>query len=135
MEFEKIMSRMDELVSSVFDRTYLSHINDIQWKPAVDVYESKNYILVVVELAGISRDQVKVSVEANVLTISGVRTSTASRAKTYTCLHMEMLCGRFLRRVTITPPITGKTAASYESGLLKIKLFKNSRAENNKEKR
>jgi len=133
MEFDKIMERMDELVSSVFDRSYLSHLGDVQWKPAVDVYESADYILVVVELAGISLEQVRISMEGNVLIISGTRTNTASRENKYTCHHIEMLCGRFSRKVTITPRVTGKTEAAYEAGLLKIKIFKDSNALRQKE--
>ncbi len=124
MEFEKIINRMEELVSSSFDRSYFSHLTDVQWKPPVDVYESEDYILVVVELAGIKPEDVRVAVKGIEVTVSGTRRHISPGKKEYTCHHMEMLCGRFCRRIKLNPAVTGRTEVTYEEGLLKIKIHK-----------
>jgi HSP20 family protein len=124
MEFEKIINRMEELVSSSFDRSYFSHLTDAQWKPPLDVYESGDYILVVVELAGVKPEEVSVQVADGQVAVSGVRQSVSPGNQEYTCHHMEMLCGRFFRRVTLDPAVTGRAEVEYEEGLLKIKIYK-----------
>ncbi len=124
MEFDKIIDRMEELVSSSFDRSYFSHLTDVQWKPPLDVYEADGFILVVVELAGIKPEDVRVAVRGSEVTVSGIRRNIPPGNRKFTCHHMEMLCGKFSRRVTLNPALTGQTEVSYESGLLKIKIYK-----------
>ncbi len=124
MEFDRIIDRMEELVSSSFDSSSFSHITDAQWKPPLDVYESGSCILIVVELAGINADDVKVAVNGSEVTITGYKASLPLKNEEYSCRHMEMLCGRFVRKVRLNPPVTGRTEASYEEGLLKIKIYK-----------
>src|SRR4030095_14429757 len=43
------------------------------WAPAVDVYEDENSFLIKVDLPEINRDEVKVSLNENTLSISGER--------------------------------------------------------------
>ena len=124
MEFDKIIDRMEELVSSSFDRSYFSHLTDARWKPPLDVYEREDCILVVVELAGIRTEDIQVDVNGSEVTVSGVRRNISPGKDEYTCHHMEMLCGRFARKVTLDPAVTGKTEVTYEKGLLNIKIYK-----------
>lgn len=124
MEFEKIINRMEELVASSFDRSYFSHLTDVHWKPPLDVYECEDCVLVVVELAGVRPEDIRVAVESGEVTVSGVRMNISPGDGEYTCHHMEMLCGRFSRKVTLDPALTGKTEVAYEDGLLKIKIYK-----------
>lgn len=124
MEFEKIIDRMEELVSSSFDRSYFSHLTDAQWKPPLDVYEREDCILVVVELAGVRTEDIQVDVKGSEVAVSGARRSISPGKNEYTCHHMEMLCGRFSRKVALDPAVTGKTEVTYEKGLLNIKIYK-----------
>ncbi len=124
MEFEKIIDRMEELVSSSFDRSYFSHLSDVQWKPPLDVYECENCILVVVELAGVRTEDVRVVIKGSEVAVSGIRRNVSPGKTEFTCHHMEMLCGRFSRKVALDPAVTGKTEVTYKDGLLNIKIYK-----------
>ncbi len=124
MEFDRIINRMEELVSSSFDSSYFSHLTDVQWKPPLDVYESEDYILVVMEMAGIRPEDINVLVRGGEVSISGTRENILPASSNYTCHHMEMPCGRFYRKISLYPAVTGTAEVTYESGLLKIIIHK-----------
>ncbi len=43
------------------------------WRPAVDIYDTDNAIVIKAELPGIKKDDVSIDVKGNVLTIKGER--------------------------------------------------------------
>jgi HSP20 family protein len=123
MEFDRIMEKMERLIDSAFDRSYLSHLSDVRWTPAVDVYETGDSILVVVELPGTLPEDIEVAMHGNVLLVSGVRTNFSPPGGRI-CHHMEMHRGRFFRKITIDTPVGEEIEVGYDAGLLRIKLFK-----------
>ena len=123
MEFDRIMEKMEQLIESAFDHSYLSHLSDVRWTPEVDVYETGNSILVIVELPGTSPEDIEVAMHGNVLLISGVRRNFSPPGGRI-CHHMEMHRGRFFREITIDVPVKEKIEVSCDAGLLRIKLFK-----------
>lgn len=71
-----------------------------RWQPDVDVFETERGVVVRVELAGIRSDDVRVSVDGQVLRLSGVR--AAPEGEEVKRLHqMEIASGPFERRVRI----------------------------------
>ena len=123
MEFDRIMEKMEQLIESAFDHSYLSHLSDVRWTPAVDVYETGDSILVVVELPGTSPEDIEVAMHGDVLLVSGIRRNF-SPPDGRICHHMEMHRGRFFREITIDAPVREEIEVSGDAGLLKIKLFK-----------
>ena len=94
--------------------------------PSVDVYETADSIVVVVDIAGASPDSLRVVLEGRELIISGERQERCLQAK-QRLLHMEIDYGFFERRMTL-PPGVGTTAARarYEHGFLFIEMDKSS---------
>lgn len=111
---------MDRLVKSSF--TPGSGSPD--WVPAVDVCEMPDRYEVIVELAGVRRDNIEVYTEANYLTISGCRSDPFARDKV--CLHqMEIEQGQFRRRLALPEDAcVAEVAARYKDGLLRIRIPK-----------
>jgi HSP20 family protein len=71
-----------------------------RWQPDVDVFETERGVVVRVELAGIRSDDVRVSVDGQVLRLSGVR--GAPEGEEVQRLHqMEITSGPFERQVRI----------------------------------
>jgi len=71
-----------------------------RWQPDVDVFETERGVVVRVELAGIRSEDVRVSVDGQVLRLSGVR--GAPQGEEVQRLHqMEITSGPFERRVRI----------------------------------
>jgi HSP20 family protein len=112
---------MDRLVKSSFSP---GSGTSPDWVPAVDVCEMPDHYEVIVELAGVRREQIEVYTEDTYLTIAGCRCDPFTRDKV--CLHqMEIEQGRFRRRLALPEDACiAEVAARYKDGLLKIRIPK-----------
>ena len=94
------------------------------WEPAVDVYETKNEVVVTVELAGVRQEEIEVMVEGSTLVVRGARKETATQSRR-SYHRMEIHRGFFERDILLPKPVDPEqTKAFYEDGLLKIVLPK-----------
>ncbi len=94
------------------------------WSPLVDVVELDNEILLVAELPGVDKDNIKISVNNGVLSLSGEKKIAENEKND--CYHCsERLFGPF-ERVFNLPVIVNETKikADFKDGLLKISLPK-----------
>ncbi len=94
------------------------------WQPPVDIYETPDAVVVVAEVAGVSRHEVRVMVDGQTLRIYGHRSPTC--CNTGARYHrMEIASGGFVRSFRIGVPIVAqRVAARFEEGLLFITLPK-----------
>ncbi len=89
-----------------------------------DVFEDDQRIVVRVELPGLEKDQIRVEVEDDLLTISGEkrfqRESAQGRWRLIQCAY-----GSFERRVPLPAAVNSDEArASYKNGVLRVELPK-----------
>jgi len=96
------------------------------WAPSVDVQEDANEITVAAELPGVNPQDVNVTVENGVLTISGEKNEEREEGKADSNYHMvERRYGRFERSFSLPSTVEADSVkASYENGVLRIKLPK-----------
>jgi HSP20 family protein len=96
--------------------------------PAVDVYQDKDNVTVEAELPGISPENVKVSVENDVLRLEGSsEKKTEIDEKNF--YRKEVRSGSFHRAIPLPAAVNGAQAeASYEGGILKVVIPKEERA-------
>ena len=94
------------------------------WVPAVDVCETPEAYEIVVELAGVRREDIEVYTERRRLMISGWRRDPMPREKT--CLHqIEIEQGRFQRQLSLPGDADEEgVTARYREGLLRIRVAK-----------
>jgi HSP20 family protein len=101
---------------------FAERLHGDRWQPDVDVFETEQGVVVRAEIAGIRSEDLRVSVDAQVLRISGVRRAT--EPPDVVRLHqMEIASGPFERRVRI--PIAfdrDKVTAHLAEGFLTIVL-------------
>lgn len=98
------------------------------WSPALDVYEEKDNYVVKVELAGVNKEDVKLSLERGTLTISGERKSEAKQ-ETTEVHYSERFYGRFQRTVNLPESVAAdKVTAQYKDGILTVTLPKSEEA-------
>ena len=98
------------------------------WNPSLDVYEDKDNLYVKVELPGMKREEIEVSLHEGSLSISGERKSEQKHqdAEVY---RAERFFGRFQRTVTLPTPVAAeKVNAEYKDGILSITLPKTEEA-------
>jgi HSP20 family protein len=100
------------------------------WSPVTDVREDENGLNVVVELPGMSSDDVNVSVENGVLSISGEKKQENEESDADDNYHLvERRYGKFERTFRLPRGVDAdKVKAKFENGLLKIDLPKSEKA-------
>jgi HSP20 family protein len=125
-DIEKIRSEMDRLVD-----TFLFGVpqkedfwEEAEWLPAVDVAETKNEIVVKVEIPGMDPKEFDISVSEGTLTIRGEKKQ--DRAEKEENYHLtERRYGAFTRSIPLFQEVEGdKISASYKNGVLTVKLPK-----------
>lgn len=91
--------------------------------PSVDLYEDNANLYADVELPGYTKDQIKITVHEDVLTIEGER--KANRANGHRTLYSERTYGPFSRSFTLPVEVdTTKVEAKYTNGILQVTMPK-----------
>ena len=94
------------------------------WLPLVDVFEEPDVIRLVAEVPGVRPEDVKITVDANLLTIKGTKEQVAEE-KAEKVHHYERSYGAFERTFRLSASIDpNKIKATYDLGVLTITLPK-----------
>lgn len=92
--------------------------------PAVDISETNDELLLHAELPGLKKDQVKLTIEDGVLTISGEKKFEAEQ-KEKDFHRVERRYGSFHRGFTLPTNVdASKAKASFEDGVLTVRIPK-----------
>lgn len=95
-------------------------IEESDWVPAADVYERENLYVVALDLPGIDREALDISIDEDKLSIRGVRTIEDGNER-----RAERPRGRFLRRFGLPQSIEQQgITAEYKDGVLRLTLPK-----------
>jgi len=98
------------------------------WTPAVDIAEHDNEYLVKAELPGVNKDEVKLTLENNILTIRGEK-KQEKETKKENYHRVERNYGSFQRSFTLPAAVKAdKIDASYKDGILTVSLPKSEEA-------
>jgi HSP20 family protein len=120
-----IDDEMEFLFSNFFNSKYPILISaEKRWHPPTDVIETDEEFMVVMDLANVKQDDIKLTYEAGILTVSGLRKELNISQKRH--YHkMEIDFGPFERRIKIKARIVDNSIkALYDNGFLIIKLKK-----------
>jgi HSP20 family protein len=98
--------------------------NDIEradWTPAADVYNRETEYVIMIDLPGIDRETLDISIDDNRLWIRGTRAIEQDAQQ-----RMERPQGNFLRKFGPLPPTIDQQAikADYKDGVLRLTLPK-----------
>ena len=122
------LSNLRDELDSLFDVPFLANLaNQTQlfsgWTPALDLYQSKDNIVAAVELPGMRKEDIEISLHDDVLTISGERkqeTAEAEKAE-----RSERYVGKFRRSISLPSRVdASKVNATYKDGILTVTLPK-----------
>lgn len=132
------LRELDDLqnrLATLFGRTSVRKNGDkkealtvAEWAPLVDITEDKNQYLIKAEVPEIKKENIKVSVQDNVLTITGERRyEKEEKDKKYH--RMERAYGSFARSFTLPEDSDGeKVVAEFKDGILNIHMPKSQAA-------
>ena len=94
------------------------------WRPAADIYDNGETIVITAELPGVDKKDVKVDVKDRVLTLKGER-SYENEVKEENYYRKERSFGKFQRSFTLPAEVDSeKIKADYKDGVLKIEIPK-----------
>jgi HSP20 family protein len=95
------------------------------WMPPVDMSETADDLVLMVEVPGISDKDVSVSISGDLLSIKGERRWEQDATKDNTVLHVERVYGQFERMVQLPFAVqSDKVKATYRDGVLEVRLPK-----------
>jgi HSP20 family protein len=98
------------------------------WTPAMDMYETAEAVVILLDLAGVDASRTEVHAEPHMLVVRGMRrerhwAGNGDEQRSYHAL--EIPYGRFERSVRLPPGLdTASAQANYREGLLEITLPK-----------
>jgi HSP20 family protein len=90
------------------------------WNPSVDIYEEKDHLVLEAELPGMKRDDFELSIENNVVTLTGER-KFENKTDGDNYHRVERSYGSFTRSFTLPQNVTADGAkADFDNGLLRV---------------
>jgi HSP20 family protein len=96
------------------------------WRPPTDVYETNDRIIVVLEIAGVSEEELSVTLFSDLLVVEGRREQPLSLGMNMSACHqLGIKYGAFRSEVYIPVSVDHDgVTAEYKNGLLQIALRK-----------
>ena len=134
MEFIKIRLTNDvDRMGSKFEKTLAEMFNTMNplfsfaknsWKPALDIYETPDEILITAEISGVEKEDLELEINTRAIRISGKRVPAPSADKgRYRLAEIQYgVFERILRLPVLIDP--ENVTASYKKGLLQVHLKK-----------
>lgn len=119
---------INRLFGGVFESSGANSENSGFWLPAADVMENKDDVVVNLEIPGMNKEDIKVTVQDNVLSIRGEK-KHQTEEKDANYHRVERSYGAFTRSFTLPSRVKAdEIKAVYENGVLKVALPKSEEA-------
>jgi HSP20 family protein len=121
-----VLRRMSRDLDAFFDRIGFERpfalSAEFAWTPDVEVMEKNNEFIVKADVPGMKKEDIKVELTENELTISGERQmEKTEKDKGY--YHTERAYGRFLRSIPLPEGAkSGEAKAVVKDGVLEVKM-------------
>jgi HSP20 family protein len=120
------LSNLRDHINRIFELNFPARPAEAfgDWAPALDAFEDKDKYTVSVELPGLKKEDINVTVHDGVLTVSGERKSE-KEVKEGTVHRTERYYGKFSRSVSLPAAVRAeKVAANYRDGVLTVEIPK-----------
>lgn len=114
---------LDEFFSEPFFRMGDRDLAGTMW-PRLDINEEKNQYIIRADLPGVSKEDINVSIDGDVLTISGEKKQERREGEgEYS--HLERTYGSFSRSFSLPEYVDKESVdANYKNGVLELRLNK-----------
>ena len=94
------------------------------WTPALDLYQNNDNVVAIVELPGMRKEDIEISLHDGTLTIGGER-KARTESNGDTAARTERFTGKFRRTITLPTRVdANKVNATYRDGILTVTLPK-----------
>jgi HSP20 family protein len=126
VKFKKNSDLLNDTFKTVFNSPLFSNWENpaSNYNPKVRISENRDNFNIKMELPGLSKEDVKISVENNVLTVNGTKKDETKTEDTNMILN-EIYFGEFSRNFNLSKDINIEAIdAEYKDGILNITLPK-----------
>lgn len=118
------METLENQIQRIFNEFPFRNKMSGSFTPAIDLREDEKNLYLTVELPGIEKEDVKISLHNDLLTISGER-KREEKKEEENYYHLEMCYGAFNRAITLPVEVDSeRIEANFKNGILKIQLPK-----------
>ena len=120
-------SNLRDELNSLLDLPFLSNLSRQDlfsgWSPALDLYQNNDNLIAVLELAGMCKEDIEISLHDGTLTIAGDRKSSSSNGEK--AERTERYVGSFRRSISLPVRVdASKVGATYRDGILTVTMPK-----------
>lgn len=125
----RMQDEMDRIFDEFFGRPLVrtEWIEGV-WSPSVDISETKDNLVIKADMPGMNREDVKISIHDNILTLRGEK-KQEKEEKEANYHRIERSYGSFCRSFTLPTSVKAdKVKASFKDGVLNITLPKTEEA-------
>ncbi|OQX23338.1 MAG: molecular chaperone [Desulfobacteraceae bacterium IS3] len=124
------IAALQDRINKVFDETFRdgdppeNSVSICAWRPAVDIYETENGIIIKAELPGVRKEDISVEVKDNILTLKGERIQEKEVIQEK-YFRRERCFGTFHRSFTMQDVVNpDKIKAGFKDGVLEVEVPK-----------
>jgi len=123
-ELGDMQSEVNRFFDTVFGRSPHRDVGDRTWTPVADMYETKDELVIKVDLPGMSEKDVQVTITGDLLSLKGQRAEPEGM-KPEQYFRAERWAGRMERIFQLPIPVQAdKVRATYRDGVLTVMLPK-----------
>jgi HSP20 family protein len=120
-------SNLRDELNSLFDLPFLTNLNRQDlfggWSPALDLYQNNDNVVAVLELPGMRKEDIEISLHDGMLTIAGERKGFSTNGEK--AERTERYVGSFRRSISLPVRVdANKVNATYRDGILTVTLPK-----------
>ena len=120
-------SNLRDELNSLFNLPFWANFNRQDlisgWSPVLDLYVNNDNVVAVLELPGLRKEDIEISLHDGTLTIAGERKSSSSNGEKVE--RTERYVGSFRRSITLPAQVdANKVGATYRDGILTVTLPK-----------
>jgi len=120
----RVSREIDSFFRDFFNHPAFESNSEADFAPRVDIKEDQDKVALIFELPGMEKDDIKVSVKDNVLSVSGER-KIECKDENEKYIRSEIRCGFFSRSFTLPKTVdSNSVSADYRNGMLTISLAK-----------
>ena len=123
-DLSRMQSELDRLFDGLFTGTARDEDAGPSWSPRADLKDSESAYILILDVPGMSKNDIQINFHEGVLTVTGERqTDNSEESDKY--VRTERHMGRFYRSFTLPKQVGDKDInANYSAGVLKITIPK-----------
>lgn len=119
-----VTREIDRMFNDLFSFPTIWSESESDFMPRVNIKDGKDNIILTFEVPGMNKNDIKVTLKDNVLSVSG-RREFKDEVKEEAYIRSEIRQGSFCRSFTLPDTVNAdKVSADYKEGMLTVKLTK-----------